>query len=121
MKQLHPIQLGILKKLLFTNQARYTDIKPSPQIENNQFQFHLESLVNRGYVNKTGDGYQLSVRGKEYAGRIDTEGEVKIIRQAKIGAFVCPIRKTSDNQTEVLMYTRLKQPFYGSQIGRAHV
>lgn len=115
MKQLHDIQLQILKKLLFAPVVRYSDLKPDKKIENNKFQFHLDTMVKEEYVEKTEDGYILTKKGKEYAGRIDTEGATKIIRQAKIGAFVFPIKTTDEGATEVLIHTRLKQPFYGFQ------
>ena len=52
MRQLHEIQLQILKKLLFASGLRYAQIKPDPQMENNQFDFHLDQLIDGGYVEK---------------------------------------------------------------------
>lgn len=116
MKQLHDIQLEILKKLLFQKDgARHIDIKPDKKIENNKFQFHLNVLIDKGYIEKGENGYALTAQGKEYAGRIDTEGSLKVIKQSKIGCFVCPIRKNNEGEMEVLMYTRTKQPLYGYQ------
>jgi hypothetical protein len=46
MKQLHPIQLKILKKLLFAPQLKYTELKPEEHIENNQLSFHLNTLIS---------------------------------------------------------------------------
>lgn len=48
MKQLHEIQLQILKKLLFAKELRYTDLKPDVELENNQLDFHLDKLIGVG-------------------------------------------------------------------------
>lgn len=113
MKQLHPIQIQILRKLLFAPGLRYTDLKPEPEMENNQFDFHLDQLVRSQYIEKQKSLYKLTVVGKEFAGRIDTFKNV-IVKQAKIGCIVCPVR-ISRGKREYLVYTRLKQPFYGCQ------
>lgn len=113
MKQLHHIQLTILKKLLFSSTLRYTDMKPDSKMDNNQFDFHLDSLVHAGMVEKMDNGYALTASGKEYANRMDTD-EVKILRQAKLGARVGCIR-TINGVQEFLVYTRKKQPFFNCQ------
>jgi 8-oxo-dGTP pyrophosphatase MutT (NUDIX family) len=111
MKQIHTIQLQILKKMLFKKEARYSEIKPSKNMENNQFDFHLSQLTKAGYVKKSEGKYSLTNLGKEYANRMDTD-IVLIARQAKVSVLLCPVR---NNMTEYLIYTRLKQPFYGCQ------
>ena len=109
MKQLHNIQLEILKKLLFADLVKYTDLKPDKEMENNKFDFHLDQLIEFGYVEKEDKKYRLTAIGKEYANRIDTE-RVEVTRQAKIGVFICCIRE--NNGREFLLITRKKQPFY---------
>ncbi len=113
MKQLHHIQLEILKKLLFAPSLRYTDMKPVSSMDNNQFDYHVDRLVEAGYVVKSDDQYALTALGKEYANRMDTE-TAKIALQAKIGARVACVR-TVNGEQEYLVYTRKKQPFYNCQ------
>jgi ADP-ribose pyrophosphatase YjhB (NUDIX family) len=113
MKQLHTIQRNILYKLLFTPKLRYTEVKPNKRIENNKFNFHLDQLIKLGYIQKKENYYSLTNEGKEYTNRIDREDKV-ITHQAKLGTLVIPIKEHSD-ETEYLVYTRLKQPFYGCQ------
>jgi ADP-ribose pyrophosphatase YjhB (NUDIX family) len=113
MKQLHTIQLQILSKLLFSRSLRYSQLKPSKDMENNQFQFHLDALINMGYVNKENTKYTLSAKGKEYANRID-ENDNKLKLQAKISVWIACTR-IINNKTQFLIGTRLKQPFYGCQ------
>jgi len=113
MKQLHNIQLEILKQLLFAPSLRYSKLKPSSKMENNQFNFHLDQLIDGGYITKDGRDYSLTNFGKEYANRMDTEQTI-IAKQSKISAWVCCIR-TFGGKKQYLIYTRLKQPFYGCQ------
>jgi 8-oxo-dGTP pyrophosphatase MutT (NUDIX family) len=113
MKQIHPIQMKILKKLLFASDLRFSDIKPKKSMENNQFVFHLDQMIHEGLIVKEDKVYRLTNKGKEFANRMDTE-VTKILPQAKIGAIVMPMRGPKSNR-EFLIYTRLKQPFYGCQ------
>ncbi|MCL5090604.1 MAG: NUDIX domain-containing protein [Patescibacteria group bacterium] len=113
MNQDHPIQLKILNKLLFAQGLTYSQLKPSAQMENNQFQFHLDQLLKKGWVEKKQKNYSLTVKGKEYASHLDTKA-VKIIQQAKISVRICCTREIN-KEKQYLFYTRLKQPFYGSQ------
>ena len=113
MKQLHGIQLQILKKLLFSNGLRYSRLKPDPEMENNQLDFHLDRLIGGGYIAKGKNDYSLTSFGKEYANRMDTE-EVVIAKQSKVGVLICCTRKMG-GQLQYLIYTRLKQPFFGCQ------
>lgn len=113
MEQLHSIQLQILKKLLFAQELKYTNLKPNPRIENNQLNFHLNRLIEKDYVQKGKRYYSLTNLGKEYANRMDT-GKILITKQSKVSVWICCQRKLGDNQ-QYLIYTRLKQPFYGCQ------
>jgi ADP-ribose pyrophosphatase YjhB (NUDIX family) len=113
MKEMHPIQLQILKKLLFSPKLKYSQLKPSDNIENNQFNFHLEQLIKEMFIEKRDGLYTLSNEGKEFANRMDTES-VTIKRQAKISVAIFPVREMKGKR-EYLIYTRLKQPFYGCQ------
>lgn len=113
MKQLHPIQLKILKKLLFAPQLKYTELKPEEHIENNQLSFHLNTLITMGHIEKVDQHYILTAQGKEYSNRMDS-GELHVQLQAKTGVLVCATRGQGDAQ-EYLIYTRKKHPFFGKQ------
>lgn len=88
-------------------------MKPSKELENNQFQFHLDQLLGFDYVEKKGNKYKLTSRGKEYANRIDTD-DIKVKPQAKISVWIACSR-VRKGKTQYLIGTRLKQPFYGCQ------
>lgn len=113
MKQLHKTQLGILKKLLFSKSLRYSKLKPNKNLGNNKLDFHLNQLILSEYIIKSGNEYVLTSTGKEYANRIDTDIN-KVAIQAKLSVFVCCLRENK-GKIQYLIYTRLKQPFYGCQ------
>ena len=113
MKELHSIQLSILRNLLLSDGLRYTDMKPDKEMENNQFSFHLNSLIDTNLVLKDDDKYRLTDKGKEYANRMDTD-DVKMMTQAKLSAWCCCVRGSGHGK-EVLIGVRKKQPFYGCQ------
>ena len=109
--ELHPIQIDILKVLLFNPVSSFSQMN-STKISSDHFNFHLKRLIDLGCVVKNKEGlYILTAEGKEFANRLDTN-ENKIERQAKIGALVCPIRLVN-NQIEYLLQQRLKQPYFG--------
>jgi 8-oxo-dGTP pyrophosphatase MutT (NUDIX family) len=82
-------------------------------MENSQFDFHLDMLQKQGFVEHKGYLYLLTVSGKEYANRYDSDlGTYK--KQAKISVWVCATRKI-DNEPAYLIGTRQKNPFFGSQ------
>ncbi len=110
MKQFHDLQLKILEKLLFSPDLTYSILKPYSTIENNSFNFHLKQLITTGYISKKDGLYSLTALGKEFANRIDTNSSLKL--QAKIAVILICLRKKN---TEALIHTRLKHPFYGCQ------
>jgi len=113
MKQLHKIQRDILQRLLFSPSLRYLQMKPESEMENNRFDFHLKKLMKLQFVEKDDDRYFLTSKGKDYANRIDPDNK-KLSLQAKITLWICAVRKI-DGKEEYLIYTRLKNPFYGGQ------
>ncbi len=113
MSHLHFLQIKILRKLLFSDGLKFSELKPLTEIENSQFKFHLDQLTRFGYVIKSEKIYKLTDLGKEFANQMDTDIE-QIKRQGKISVIQCCMRK-SNNENEFLVYTRLKHPFYGSQ------
>ena len=113
MKELHPIQLSILKKLLFANTLRYTDIKPDKELENNQFDYHLDKLIKEEFIEKNNKIYTLTNYEKEFANRMNVKtGRMK--QQAKLTTVICCVN-TKAQPHEYLIYTRRKHPFYGCQ------
>lgn len=106
---MHYIQQSILKKLLFSKSLKYSAMKPV-DMEGSQFTFHLEQLIRENLVEKLDSGkYSLTLAGKNTANSIDFDSSSPNI-QAKHSAVFCATR---NDLSEVLIYTRLKNPFYG--------
>ena len=113
MENLHPTQMGILNRLLFGQELRYTDLKIDPDIENNTFQFHLNKVIDLGYVEKTQDGYMLTEKGKVVANYIDIpKNEFSLNRKSSVRLYIL---RDTDLGREVLIKRRFKHPFYGQQ------
>ena len=108
---IHPIQSGILLKLLFKKEARFSQLNDT-ELSSDHFNFHLKKLLNIGLIEKTTNlKYQLSTTGKEFANRFDTDKGI-IERQAKIGVLICCVNNINEEK-EFLLQQRLKQPYYG--------
>jgi 8-oxo-dGTP diphosphatase len=109
--EIHSAQAKILRVLLFQPAARFSQLNEE-KLPNDHFAFHLKQLTESGLVKKTLDGrYELTAKGKEFANRMDTE-TIKLERQAKIGALIVAVRKSS-HKTLYLLQKRLKQPYFG--------
>jgi len=108
--EIHKAQAQILKVLLFKPQARFRDLNVTG-LTTDHFTFHLKQLLESGLIDKSGNGYQLTVMGKEFANRFDTE-TAQIERQAKLGVAITGI-KIEGKTMRFLVQQRLKQPYYG--------
>jgi len=109
--ELHPVQIKILKALLFTPSARFSDLNLS-DLTSDHFNFHLKRLLEEKIVQKLPNGqYTLTEAGKEFANRLDTDHEV-LERQAKIAVLIGATRLISGIR-QYLIQQRLKQPYYG--------
>ena len=127
MNTLHNFQNQILKKLMFSEGLKYSQMKPDPEMENNQFQFHLDQLTKNNFVKKNGNKYFLDTKGKHYIKKMDNESG-EIVKQPHISVRIACVRKveslevTADNkaadknnENEYLFYKRLKHPYFGCQ------
>ncbi len=110
---IHAAQTSILRELLFVPEAGFAELQKPTGLASNHFNFHIARLVELGFVEQVRTGrYRLTVKGKEYANRLDTD-ERTIERQAKITVLLVPSRERPDGETEYMIQQRLKQPFYG--------
>lgn len=107
----HPMQTLILSELLFVPSASYSDLQKSSGLDSDHFKFHLARLVSVGYVEKTGRRYSLTISGKEYANKIDTDAGT-LERQPK-SAVILVVERELDGRKEYLVQERLKHPYYG--------
>lgn len=110
MNDLNPIQMSILKELLFKPNSRFTNLNEA-KISSDQFSYHLRSLIELGLVEKKDGLYVLTLQGKEFANRMDTAVN-KIEKQPKVSVLIVPI-KIVKGKKMYLISTRLKEPYYG--------
>jgi 8-oxo-dGTP diphosphatase len=110
---IHEVQTSILRELLFLPSAGFAELQKSTKLTSDHFTFHIQRLVDIGLVERESHGkYRLTVKGKEYANRLDTD-ERAIERQGKIAVLVVPVRTRQSGETEYMVQKRKKQPFYG--------
>jgi ADP-ribose pyrophosphatase YjhB (NUDIX family) len=105
----HKHQMITLRHLLLRPDAGFSELQKMMSAESDAANFHIKQLVNAGYITKVGRGrYKLTMAGKEYANRMDTDEQV-IEKQAKVAA--CLLIRREDGKE--LIQQRLKQPYYG--------
>ena len=105
--KIHEIQTSILRELLFTKEASFSELRKQTDVESDHFKFHIAWLSDIGYISKNSNGkYSLTLTGKEYANKLDTDRNV-IERQPKSAVII--VLKQGD---KVLVQERLKHPYF---------
>lgn len=109
--QIHTAQTKILRELLFVPSVNFAGLHKASGLESDHAKFHIKRLVELGFVEKSGTNYKLSIKGKEYANKLDTDAGV-IERQPKV-AVLLVVERDNKGQKEYLLQERLKHPYYG--------
>jgi 8-oxo-dGTP pyrophosphatase MutT (NUDIX family) len=112
--KIHDAQMSIIRALLFQPEAGYAELQKPTGLDSDHFKFHIARLVDLGLVEKVKTGrYRLSINGKEFANKLDTDTNT-VERQPKISIIiVAPRLRKGTKTTEVLMQQRLKNPYFG--------
>ncbi len=111
--KIHAAQTSILRELLFHPEANYAVMQKPTGLTSDHFNFHIARLVELGLVEKVSRGaYRLTVRGKEYANRLDTDNNT-IERQPKAAVILAITRPGKNGEPEYLFQERLKNPYFG--------
>ncbi len=111
---IHPLQIEIFERLRSSaNGLRFAEMCPEG-IESDLYNYHLQQLVKRGYLNKTKGVYTLTNMGREYLVdlaplRLGQPPRLKI-------AAMCLALRTHNDQLQVLYQVRLREPHRGSQV-----
>ena len=108
---IHEAQTKILRELLFLPATNFTDLQKVSGLESDHVKFHIKRLVELGYVEKNGARYLLSIKGKEYANKLDTDAGV-IERQPKV-AVLLVVEREHHGTKEYLLQERRKHPYFG--------
>lgn len=109
-KTQHPVQISILKELLFNNGTNFASLNKS-NLTNDHFTFHIKTLVGLGLIEKFQNKYFLTQEGKVYAGELDTVNlNIEVCGKASIAVTA---KKIINGKKYFLVQQRLKEPFYG--------
>lgn len=100
----HHIQHFILDVLRHNEYARFRDLRP-PQTDSNLFNYHLKQLQKHGMLEKTAQGYTLSLAGIAYIDRISSMSK-KPRQQPKIMTMSIIVNELG----EVLVRHKTSQP-----------
>lgn len=108
------IKLDILKKLVKTKGLRYAQIRPKG-VENDLYNYHLQSLVKEGYVEKQDAIYKLTLKGQKYAAIVKPINPLGVKDVLLKQNALCVVSKHENNQLMVLNQIRNVHPFYGKK------
>lgn len=114
----HHIQKHIVDVLMYTQLARFRDLRP-PKVDTNLFTYHLNTLVKSGMVDKVDGGYVLSTAGLSYVDRVSTEKKT-VRTQPKIITMLV----IQNGDGDILLQRRTKQPYIDTwtlPYGKLHV
>ena len=91
--------------------AGYAELQKPTGLGSDHFNFHILRLVELGLVEKLEKGYRLTLKGKEYANKLDTDNKT-IERQPKV-AVLLAVERLVGGQKQLLFQERLKNPYFG--------
>lgn len=114
----HHIQKSIIDVLMYTEVARFRDLRP-PRVDTNLFTYHLNVLLKQGMLEKVPGGYQLGEKGMAYVDRVSAPKKV-IRTQPKIVTML--LVQNSDG--DILLQKRTKQPYINTwtlPYGKLHI
>lgn len=107
----HEAQMKLLKQLLLSSTSKFSVLTKATDLTSDHANFHIKQLIDAGFVEhvpKTYGEYRLTVKGKEYANRMDTD-ETVMEKQPKLSVVLDIINADGKH----LQQQRLKQPYYG--------
>lgn len=105
-----PIQNHILSKLKNAKSLRYAEMQPK-KIPNDLYNYHLQFLVQKGFVLKTGEGYSLSDKGIKHVADPVSENNT-ITSLFKINVITI-VSRLNNGKIEILNQIRKANPSYG--------
>lgn len=110
--KLHDFQKTLLRSFAFSGSAlRFNDLLIEG-LESEHMNYHLQKLIEYGFVHKIGTKYSLTDTGKDYANLMD-DTVTELEKQPKTSVLLTIARYTADNKEEFLFSKRQKQPYFG--------
>jgi len=110
LQNLSSIQNHILSKLKNAKSLRYSDMQPS-KVPNDLYNYHLQFLVKKGFIVKSGEGYALSDSGiKHVADPYPSNDAITSLFKINVITIVSRLNK---GKIEILSQIRKSNPSYG--------
>ena len=107
-----PIQNRIISKLKNASSLRYSELWPE-KVPNDLFNYHLQFLVKKGYVDKSDDGYSLSELGVKHVADFnpatDDSGTANLF---KVNVLTV-LSRMYEKRLQILNQVRKSNPSYG--------
>ncbi|MFA7252639.1 MAG: NUDIX hydrolase [Candidatus Paceibacterota bacterium] len=110
MSNLSSIQNHIISKLKNAKSLRYSEMSPE-KVPNDLYNYHLQFLVKKGLVLKSGDGYSLSSTGIKLVADANTSNDT-LNSLFKINVITI-VSRVVDGKIEILNQVRKSNPSYG--------
>ncbi|MBU2592826.1 NUDIX domain-containing protein [Patescibacteria group bacterium] len=105
------VQEKILTGLINAQELAYSQARPKDErISNDLFNYHLQFLVKKGFVEKKGNLYRLTDRGKKATQIFDAKGNLKDLFKVSILAYVV---RDNNGKKEILLQQRTRHPYLG--------
>jgi 8-oxo-dGTP pyrophosphatase MutT (NUDIX family) len=107
-----PVQNFILSKLKNAKSLRYSELQPK-KMANDLFNYHLQFLVKKGFLNKEEDGYSLSETGvKHMADPYPATATPQITSLFKSNVLTV-VSRIHNGEIQILNQLRKSNPSYG--------
>ena len=107
-----PIQNHILSRLKNAKSLRYSELQPDG-VPNDLFNYHLQFLVKKGFVNRAGDGYSLAEAGIKHIADPDISTEEEKIASLFKANVITLVSRVRDGKIEILNQVRKSHPSFG--------
>jgi len=107
-----PIQNHILTTLKNAKSLRYSELNPGG-IANDLFNYHLQFIVKKGFVDRAENGYSLSAKGVKHVADPYPQGELKEITSLFKVNVITIVSKEMDGEIFILNQLRQCHPSYG--------
>lgn len=110
---IHPAQIEILRQLLFSKGASFSELQKATSLSSDHFNFHIKKLLESKLAQKDDARlYTLTTEGKEFANQLDTVKRT-VEKQPKSSVLLLIERENPETGAqEFLQQQRLKQPWY---------
>jgi 8-oxo-dGTP pyrophosphatase MutT (NUDIX family) len=106
------IQNDILARLKNASRLRYSELKPE-KTANDLFNYHLQFLVKKEYVDRDDDGYALADKGVKHVADPIPDKDSRILNHLFKVNVITVVSRIVDGKIEILNQRRKSNPSYG--------